>query len=151
MDPAVLSPTSALFANPADAHLAAEGRPRLVVCQATDTFLTDEQTLRSWIRRVDEEGERALIQIPVPVNKFPDFARYLVKQLKILLPTMGKVRIAQVLARAGLHLGATTVGRILRETGPIPDDATSAAIGIDNPHHRTEAVSPSPSKITPGT
>lgn len=28
---------------------------------------------------------------------------------------MGKVRIAETLCRAGLHLGATTVGRILQE------------------------------------
>jgi transposase InsO family protein len=46
--------------------------------------------------------------------------RYLVKQLKALLPGMGKVRIAQILARAGLHLSATTVGRMLRESDPPP-------------------------------
>ena len=37
------------------------------------------------------------------------------RDLKTLCPTMGKVKIAQTLARAGLHLGATTVGRMLRE------------------------------------
>jgi hypothetical protein len=82
--------------------------------QASQTFLIDEQTLRSWLRRVDERGERALIQISNPVNKFPEFVRYLVKPLKVLLPTMGKVRIAQVLARAGLHLAATTISRARR-------------------------------------
>jgi hypothetical protein len=35
---------------------------------------------------------------------------------------MGKVRIAQTLARAGLHLSATTVGRVLRERDPAPED-----------------------------
>jgi len=60
--------------------------------------MIDEQTMRSWLRRVDEEGESALIQTTEPVNKFPDFVRYLVKQLKVLVPTMGKARIAQVLA-----------------------------------------------------
>ena len=90
--------------------------------QAAKAFLIDEQTLRSWLRRVDEQGERTLIQISERVNRFPEFVRYLVRQLKVLLPTMGKVRIAQVLARAGLHLGATTVGGILREKDTIPDD-----------------------------
>jgi transposase InsO family protein len=90
--------------------------------QAADAFMIDEQTLRSWLRRVDEEGEGALIQISEPVNKFPDFVRYFVKQLKVLLPTMGKARIAQVLARAGLHLGVTRVGRMVRDTEPIPDE-----------------------------
>jgi transposase InsO family protein len=37
------------------------------------------------------------------------------ERLKTLCPTLGKVKIAQILARAGLHLGATTVGRILKE------------------------------------
>jgi len=87
--------------------------------------MIDEQTMRSWLRRIDEEGEGALIQISEPVNKFPDFVRYLVKQLRVLLPTMGKTRIAQVLARAGLHLGVTTVGRILKETEPMPEDAAT--------------------------
>jgi transposase InsO family protein len=90
--------------------------------QAAQVFLIDEHTLRSWGRRVDEEGEGSLIQIPEPVNKFPDFVRYLVKQLQALLPTMGKVRIAQLLARAGLHLGVTTVGRILKETERVSEE-----------------------------
>ena len=42
---------------------------------------------------------------------------YRVVRLKTLCPTMGKVKIAQTLARAGLHLGATTVGRMLKEGG----------------------------------
>ena len=50
--------------------------------QATRVFHVDEQTLRSWMQRIDERGERALIQVVDPVNRFPDFVRYLVKQLK---------------------------------------------------------------------
>jgi transposase InsO family protein len=96
--------------------------------QAAQAFMIDEQTMRSWLRRVDEEGEGVLIRISEPVNKFPDFVRYLVKQLRVLLPTMGKTRIAQVLARAGLHLGVTTVGRILKETEPMLEDAATPDI-----------------------
>jgi transposase InsO family protein len=77
---------------------------------------------------VDEGGEGTLIQISEPVNKFPYFVRYLVKQLKVLLPTMGKVRIAQVLARAGLHLGVTTVGRILKEPEPMPEETATLEV-----------------------
>jgi transposase InsO family protein len=90
--------------------------------QAAEALLLDEQTLKSWTRRVDEEGERVLVQLTEPVNRFPDYVRYLVRQLKALCPAMGKVRIAQTLARAGLHLSATTVGRVMRESAPIPDD-----------------------------
>jgi transposase InsO family protein len=101
--------------------------------QTAQALLLDEQTLRSWVRRVDEEGERALIQIPEPVNRFPDVVRYLVRQLQALLPTMGRVRIAQVLARAGLHLGVTTVGRILKETEPVPEEAAEI-VSVETRH-----------------
>jgi hypothetical protein len=101
--------------------------------EAAQVFLIDEQTMRSWLHRVDEEGEHALIQLSELVNKFPDFVRYLVKQLQALLPTMGKIRIAQVLARAGLHLGATTVGRILKETEPVPEE-TAEIVSIEERH-----------------
>ena len=50
--------------------------------QAARVFHVDEQTLRSWMQRIDERGERALIQVVDPVNRFPDFVRYFVKQLK---------------------------------------------------------------------
>jgi len=33
---------------------------------------------------------------------------------------LGKVKLAEILARAGLHLGATTVGRILKEPPALP-------------------------------
>ena len=56
-----------------------------------------------------------LLQIREPVNKFPDFVRYIVRRLKVLCPCMGKKRIAQFLARSGVHLGVTTVKRILEE------------------------------------
>ena len=68
------------------------------------------------MKRIDEEGPDALVQIREPVNKFPHFVRYAVQRLKTLCPTLGKVKIAQILCRAGLHLGATTVGRILKES-----------------------------------
>ena len=71
------------------------------------------------MKRVDAEGPDALIQLCEPVNKFSDFVRYVVQRLRFLSPTMGKVKIAEILARAGLHLGVTTVGRILKEK-PVP-------------------------------
>ena len=83
-------------------------------------------TVASWTGRLDEEGPAALVQMREPVNRFPDFVAYLVRRLKALCPTMGKVRIAQVLARAGLHLGATTVARMLAAPAR-PEPATVAA------------------------
>ena len=89
-------------------------------------FLLDLQTLQSWMRRLNEYGERQLIRTVEPVNRYPDFVRNLVQQLKRLFPEMGSERMAQVLGRTGLCLGATTIRRMIRDRGvPDPDaDAT---------------------------
>jgi putative transposase len=93
--------------------------------QTADVFLVAAATIASWIARLDEEGPNALVKICEPVNKFPDFFRYAVQRLKALCPTLGKVKIAEILCRAGLHLGATTVGRITKE--PLPPKIQEAA------------------------
>jgi transposase InsO family protein len=78
------------------------------------------------MKRIDEDGVNALVKTTSPVNCFPDFVRYIVQRLKVLCPTMGKKRIAQTLARAGLTLGVSTVGRMLRESpGKQPQPARS--------------------------
>jgi hypothetical protein len=88
--------------------------------QTAGTFLVTPLTISHWMRRLDEQGPAALVQTPEPVNKYPDFVQYLVQRLRTLCPTLGKVKIAQLLARAGLHLGATTVGRLLKESNCRP-------------------------------
>jgi transcriptional regulator with XRE-family HTH domain len=83
--------------------------------QTADAFLVTPATISSWTRRIDEDGPEALVQLRTPVNKYPEFVRYAVGRLRTLCPTLGKKQLAQVLARAGLHLGASTIGRIERE------------------------------------
>ncbi len=78
-------------------------------------FLVTAATIASWAGRAEEQGKDALVQLREPVNKFPDFVGGMVRRLKTLCPRMGKVKIAQTLSRAGLHLGATTVGRMLKQ------------------------------------
>jgi putative transposase len=95
--------------------------------QAAKVFLVTAETIRSWVRRIDEVGAAALVQTFQPVNKFPELVRYLVQRLKVLCPILGKQKIAQVLCRAGLHLGTTTVGRILKED-PHPKPAEKQAL-----------------------
>ena len=68
-------------------------------------LLVQPATIASWLKRVDEDGESALVQSPEPVNKFPAFVRHIVQRLKALNPTMGKKRISQAVARAGIHHG----------------------------------------------
>ena len=73
--------------------------------QTARAFQVTAATIASWLKRLDEDGPHALVQQHQPVNRFPDFVRYVVARLKALCPAMGKVKIAQTLARAGLHLG----------------------------------------------
>jgi transposase InsO family protein len=107
--------------------------------QTADTFLLTAPTIASWMKRLDEEGPHALVQLREPVNKFPDFVRYAVQRLKTLYRSMGKVKIAQTLCRAGLHLGATTVGWILKES-PQPEPkkpaiSTGRVVIAKRPNH----------------
>jgi transposase InsO family protein len=106
--------------------------------QTADTFLVTSFTIASWMKRIDEQGPDALLQLHEPVNKFPDFVRYIVQRLKTLNPSMGKVKIAETLCRAGLHLGVTTVGRILKEDPqPGPEDAalSTRVVTAKQPNH----------------
>ena len=94
--------------------------------QTAEVFAVTEDTIATWLKRADEEGDRALVQAAEPVNKFPDYVGYLVRWLKAMCPAMGKKRIAQVLARAGLHLGSTTVGRMLKQQPDLNEPAEEA-------------------------
>jgi transcriptional regulator with XRE-family HTH domain len=58
--------------------------------QTADAFLVTAATIASWMKRVDEEGPDALVQLREPVNKFPEFVRYAVRLLKALLPHHGQ-------------------------------------------------------------
>jgi transposase InsO family protein len=88
--------------------------------QTARAFLLDPETVAVWLKRVDEKGDGALVETPKPVNTFPDFVRHIVRRFKALCPSLGKVKIAQILSRAGLHLGASTVRRMIRERAPLP-------------------------------
>jgi hypothetical protein len=46
--------------------------------------------ITAWMRRLDEPGDRPLVQTVVPVNRCSDFVRYLVRRLRALCPTMGR-------------------------------------------------------------
>ncbi len=63
-------------------------------------FFVSDDTIRTWLRRVDDDS---LVQTHTPVNRFPEFVRYAVQQIKLFCPTLGKVKIADTLARAGMR------------------------------------------------
>src|SRR5262245_50284954 len=86
------------------------------LAQTARVFQVTPLTIASWMGRLDEDGPDALVRLPEPVNRFPDVVSYVVRRLKVLCPGLGKVQTAQILARAGLHLGSTTIRRMQRDT-----------------------------------
>ncbi len=102
------------------AILALRSARRWSARRAAKAFLLTGPTIASWMRRLDEEGPGALVRLPAPVNRFPDFVAVVVQQLRAVCPLLGKVRIAQMLARAGLVLSASTVKRMLERSVPRP-------------------------------
>ena len=64
--------------------------------QTAERFLVTEETILSWLRRLDEEGESGLVRAEEPVNKFPDMVAHLVRRLTVTCPALGKAKIAQV-------------------------------------------------------
>jgi transposase len=85
--------------------------------QTAARFLVEPATIASWLARIDEEEPEGLVRMPAPVNRFPDFVRDIVGRIKATFPRLGTQRVANMLARAGLHVARTTVRRFLRETG----------------------------------
>ena len=75
------------------------------LAQTGKVFLVEPATIASWLKRIDEDGDVGLVRLREPVNKFPDFVRHVVQRLKALCPSLGKRKIAQMLARAPIASG----------------------------------------------
>ena len=90
---------------------------------ARHLFVSDD-TIRSWQRRVDDD---TLLQTATPVNRFPDFIRHTVQQIKLFCPSLGKVKIAETLARVGIHIGKTTVGIVVQRLSVVRSSGTDSA------------------------
>ena len=65
-------------------------------------------------------ASEALVQTPQPINRYDDGVTLLAQQLRQAAPNMGRRKLADVLARAGLRLAASTVRRMLRKKAPAP-------------------------------
>src|SRR5436309_12069584 len=56
------------------------------LAQTARIFRVTPLTIASWMGRLDEEGPDALVRLPEPVNKLPEFIAYVVRRLEILCP-----------------------------------------------------------------
>ncbi len=102
--------------------------------EAGRRFLVIDDTIASWSGRIEEDEPGALVKSTVPVNKFPDFVAAMVIKLKTLFPMMGRRRIAGFLSRAGLHIAASTVRRMLnRKPAAQPPAPLASAENPDQP------------------
>ncbi len=88
-------------------------------------FHVTAQTVINWVNGVENGND--IVQMPERSNRYPDYIRYVVQQLKSFCPMLGRTKIADILVRAGLHLSASTVKRI-----------------IDQPPIKPPAVEPQP-------
>ena len=97
------------------ALMAARGWNRV---QAGNALLVEPATLSRWLRWADDDSPN--LEHSPPVNAYPDEVTAVLHQLKALCPHFGKRRLAQMLARLGLHLAETTIARKLQEPPPKP-------------------------------
>ena len=106
--------------------------------QTARIFMVDPDTIAGWMKRINED---ALIRTPVPINKLPNLAHYIVQRLKILCPLMGKKRIAHCLAIAGLKISSSSVGRFIKK--PIqPKPSAEEKVLVKKPDHVVAAKYP---------
>lgn len=98
-------------------------------------FLLSAVTIATWHRKLDDDS---LLESPGgPVNKFPDFVTTVVQRLKTLFPLLGYRQTAGWLARAGLHLSATTIRRMLKKPVQTPQPPKNTPFP---PKTKTEAT-----------
>ena len=95
--------------------------------QLARRFQVTVQTVRRWLRGV--RLGKDVVQLPEKVTRYPDYLRLVIQQLKMYCPLLGRFKIADILARAGLHISASTVRRIIYEAPAVPavveDDSIS--------------------------
>ena len=89
-------------------------------------FFVSDDTIRAWLQHADDDS---LVQTRTPVNRFTDFVCYAVQQIKLFCLSLGKTKIADMLAQAGIRIGKTTVGRILKEKPATAPDPTTDETG----------------------
>ncbi len=92
-------------------------------------FLIDPQTLAAWKKEGYGLAKTHLVEQNTPPNKYPEYVRQMVRKLKEYIPFIGKREMADMLGKCGLHLSASTVGRICREKpskSPTEPDKTAA-------------------------
>ncbi|MCL2624521.1 MAG: DDE-type integrase/transposase/recombinase [Planctomycetaceae bacterium] len=101
--------------------------------QIAKRFQVTLQTIRNWIQGKDKDG--TTVQIAEKPTRYPDFVRYIVQQFKACCPMLGRYQIANIFARTGLHMSASTVKRCIDEP---PIDPPKTDTLPENPSNETD-------------
>jgi len=81
--------------------------------QIAQCFQLSERSIRRWLHGVEEGDD--IVQLPESVNRYPDYVRVIIRRFKACCPMLGRFKIADILARIGLHISASTVRRVIQE------------------------------------
>jgi transposase InsO family protein/DNA-binding transcriptional regulator YiaG len=108
-------------------------------CETAEMFRVSTETIARWEVEAgtDREVARPLIAPKLPVRRFADVVRAVVKTME-LAGFGGNDLIARTLARAGWKLSARTVGRIRKGRWPVPRPPASSvprAVRAKRPNH----------------
>jgi transposase InsO family protein len=137
-------------------HYSPEARLRILALKASQSwslaatarrFQVSRTTIASWVS-ASAEAESSLLKQRRAVNSLPDFVASVVQQLKVTVPMLGRRKIAQYLARAGLALSASTVARRLKQPPVVPPPRTAESKGAvaQKPVTASRVVSRYPSR-----
>ena len=72
------------------------------------TALVTPATITAWLKRIDDKGANALLQLREPVNKFPEFVRYIVQRLTNRLSAILSIKNIRGVSRRRFLKGAPT-------------------------------------------
>jgi putative transposase len=115
--------------------------------QTARELLVTPQTIANWRRRADEQGPDALVQTREPVNAYPDFVTGVVHELHDAAPGMGRRMLADVLARTGLTLAASTVERMKKRSRRRPTPEAPPPGQPEPERDKPDAASPRPKRV----
>ena len=107
--------------------------------QLAKRFQVTVQTIQRWMHGIYTQSK--LVQLPEKVTRYPDYLRQAIRHLKLFCPLLGRHKIAAILLRAGLHISASTVRRIIHETPQevvaetLPDEPVLPKLTSKYPNH----------------
>ena len=105
--------------------------------QLSKRFHVSVQTIRTWFRRL--RSNDGLLEMPEQVTRYPDYLRCVVQQLKATYSLLGRQKVADILARTGLHMSGSTVGRIVNEP-PIDPSKIESPEKPESPNPQREII-----------